>query len=176
MATIWPLGTTFRIQSDFGEEIWTVALEQDIGNRVLSSESPLGSSLLRNVPGKKFKVQQPDGNEVEYEIINTVVDVSEEIIQKYTENPRGVRNEPRMRNVCLVCGSQNVRPRSQEEHYYRVCRDCGAEWYVNNCWKCGKGCVDSRDPETPQCSVCGWYKCENCGACKSGCPGCSTQA
>jgi len=171
MAIIWPLGTTFHVESCDGAETLTVALEQDISNKVVSSESPLGSALLKNIPGERFTIKQPDGQEVEFRIISARVDVSEELIHRYMIEPQGIRHDALMWSVCLNCGSQNVRPRSQKEHYYRTCQDCGVEWYVNNCWKCGRGRVDSRDPETPQCSVCGWYKCEVCGACKAGCPG-----
>jgi hypothetical protein len=92
-----------------------------------------------------------------------------ELAQHYKLKPNGIRNELLMRNVCLRCDSLNVKSRSDFESYFRVCQDCGNEWYVNDCWNCGDGHVDSRDPETPQCKSCGWYQCKICGACQQGC-------
>lgn len=94
------------------------------------------------------------------------------LVRKYRANPSGIRSDAEMHSVCLVCSSQNVRARSQREHYFQVCQDCGTEWYVNHCWNC-QSRVDSRDPDTPPCSVCGWYKCKDCGACRH-IGGCST--
>ncbi len=40
--------------------------------------------------------------------------------------------------------------------------------YVNHCWNC-KGRIDSRDPSTPRCHKCRWYRCPACTSCKQGC-------
>jgi len=94
------------------------------------------------------------------------------LVQKFKTTPKGIRNVEALRSICIECNSDNVQDRSPSEHYFKVCQECNAEWYVNHCWSCGPGLVDSRDPDTPQCSVCGWYKCAVCGACKL--DGCST--
>jgi hypothetical protein len=96
----------------------------------------------------------------------------QDMLQKYRADPRGIRNEPHMAAICLKCGSDNVGIRSVEEPYFIRCLNCGNEWYSNNCWNCDDGLVDSRDPETLQCSICGWYRCKKCGACSW--HGCST--
>ncbi|GAB4343036.1 MAG: hypothetical protein Kow0037_30870 [Calditrichia bacterium] len=85
------------------------------------------------------------------------------LIKKFRENPAGIRNESRLREICIKCGSSDVQPRSESERYFKVCRKCGNEWYVNHCWNCGLP-VDGRDPENPECPECGWLKCV-CGAC-----------
>ena len=94
------------------------------------------------------------------------------LLQKYRADPRGIRNEPRMRAICLQCGSRNVTLKCPEEYYVKHCQDCGSEWYTNHCWNCDDGLVDRRDPETPKCHECGWYRCYKCGACRL--DGCST--
>jgi hypothetical protein len=94
------------------------------------------------------------------------------LVQKYKAAPQGIRTVEALQSICIECNSDNVRDRSPSEHHFKVCLDCNAQWYVNHCWSCGSGLVDSRDPDTPQCSVCGWYKCAVCGACKL--DGCST--
>lgn len=94
------------------------------------------------------------------------------IIQKYQADQTGIRHNIRMRYVCIACGSFDVREKSEEEPYYKVCQNCHATWYINSCWNCSDGLIDSRDSETPQCPICGWYKCQSCGACNL--HGCST--
>lgn len=39
--------------------------------------------------------------------------------------------------------------------------------YKNHCWKCGAS-INSNNNR--RCSECGWYICNNCGACEYDCP------
>lgn len=41
--------------------------------------------------------------------------------------------------------------------------------YENHCWRC-KAYISSA--QNKKCSKCGWYICNNCGACESTCPRC----
>ena len=97
-------------------------------------------------------------------------DISEMELRKFQSDPSGIRNCISMNRVCLACGSKKVLSRTPELHYYRYCRDCGADYYRNICWNC-LTTVDSRDPQNPYCTVCGWLKC-TCRACSK--YGCST--
>lgn len=91
-------------------------------------------------------------------------------IIKWRDNPKGIRNEESFRYICLQCGSNDVEPGRNRTN--PVCRKCGTTWYVNHCWSCKSGRIDSRDFETPKCVVCTWHKCAFCGACHQN--GCST--
>lgn len=77
----------------------------------------------------------------------------------YRADPRGIRNEVRLRGLCLRCGGV------ASGSAFRVCSHCGNTWRVNHCLSCGRA-VDSRDPETPPCPNCGWLICHKCGACR----------
>lgn len=92
------------------------------------------------------------------------------LAKKYAGDPHGIRNEERLCDICLQCGSR-AGDKSPQEPSFKVCPNCHNEWYTNHCWNCKEGRVDSRDPETPQCPACGWYKCA-CGACHM--DGCKT--
>jgi hypothetical protein len=93
---------------------------------------------------------------------NRIVEL-QQLVRHYQINGSGIRNDLRMHNLCIKCGSSNVS--YLKYHYHKICKDCGARWYFNHCWKCHINKVDERDPETPECTVCGWYKCAKCGAC-----------
>ena len=95
------------------------------------------------------------------------------IRQRYLKDPKGIRNDRFMRYHCLGCGSENVKHNNDKGYIEgkQLCLDCGAQWYVNHCWRKGycRARIDSRDPETPKCPACGWSSC-TCGACnRSGC-------
>jgi len=88
------------------------------------------------------------------------------MIAQYTLNPKGVRNVWCLREVCLRCGASEAQTLYEKFGPNRRCRRCGETWYVNHCWSCSTGWIDSRDPETPTCSVCGWHKCAACNSCR----------
>ena len=89
---------------------------------------------------------------------------------KWRDDPTGIRNNETLRYICVQCGSEDVE--LGRFHTNPVCRKCGTTWYINHCWSCKNGRVDSRDPQTPKCAVCKWYKCAFCSACHQN--GCST--
>nr|WP_075519104.1 cold shock domain-containing protein [Moritella viscosa]SHO18081.1 Putative uncharacterized protein [Moritella viscosa] len=115
-----------------------------------------------------------------------------QLIEKYRNDPSGIRNEEKMRHVCLKCGSNNAEYKFKKiDKYkpvlgaavnnnngfyslsgYQRCQECAEEWYINHCWSCKNGRVDDRDPVTPRCSECSWCKCDKCTACCL--HGCST--
>jgi hypothetical protein len=94
------------------------------------------------------------------------------LIAKYKADPSGIRHVETLKQVCIHCGSERVREKSASAPHVLICTECWAEWYVNRCWSCQTGWLDSRDPETPACEVCGRTKCAVCGACNRN--GCST--
>lgn len=91
---------------------------------------------------------------------------------KYRSSTAGVRNKLELQNTCLSCGSTGVALLVGKFGSNRSCIRCKAEWYVNHCWSCRNHYVDSRDAASPKCTVCCWYRCSHCGACKQS--GCST--
>lgn len=103
----------------------------------------------------------------------TPVNQTLHLVARFQESPKGIRNYKVMQDVCIVCGSNNVRrPKKVKLGPNRECQACKSSWYVNHCWSCNKHQVDSRDPETPKCNVCHWQKCAFCKACDYG--GCTT--
>lgn len=94
------------------------------------------------------------------------------LIAKYKSNPAGVRYVLTLRQVCLRCGSEHTRSRTDHTPHVLVCQECTTEWFASHCWSCATGLVDSRDPETPPCKQCGWPKCAVCSACNQ--KGCAT--
>jgi hypothetical protein len=94
------------------------------------------------------------------------------LIVQFRNNPAGVRNAVTLRDVCLHCGSEDVRCQSDSLPRILVCPDCGTSWSAGICWSCTTGMLDTRDPEMPRCKQCGWPKCAVCGACNP--QGCST--
>jgi len=95
-----------------------------------------------------------------------------DLVVRYKRDPVGLRHVATLRDVCLNCGSENIRTRADQAPHVRVCWECSAEWFASGCWSCTTGLLDSRDPETPPCKQCGWPKCAICGACNP--QGCST--
>ncbi|HEY5975935.1 MAG TPA: hypothetical protein VIU41_14460 [Geobacteraceae bacterium] len=89
------------------------------------------------------------------------------LYMRYHKDRQGLRKEPRMASVCLICGSADVVVRSEAEPYRHYCRNCGFEFLRYRCRLCGES-VDGRDPETPRCRECGWCLC-SCGAGSLGC-------
>ena len=106
-----------------------------------------------------------------------------ELCEKYGSDPSNIRNDERMRHVCLNCGSESseykrvmkdpYKPVSEfiphgyiksPEGYHR-CSSCQNKWYINYCWSCHTGRVDDRDPATPHCKECNWCKCSKCTSC-----------
>jgi cold shock CspA family protein len=94
-----------------------------------------------------------------------------ELFKRFAANPRGIRDEWRLKRVCISCGSSEVDSLMVRFGPNHGCRKCGEKWYANHCWSCVAQ-VDSRDPETPKCASCGWQKCAKCGACSAN--GCHT--
>lgn len=94
------------------------------------------------------------------------------LLSKYKADSTGIRLVDTLKNVCLNCGSEWVRGKTAYTHHTLVCEECWAEWYINQCWSCDTGRLDSRDPETPACRTCGKIKCAVCGACNR--EGCNT--
>lgn len=106
-----------------------------------------------------------------------------ELCEKYKKDPTNIRNDERMRHVCLNCYSESseykrvlkdpYKPVSDfvpqgymksPEGYHR-CSNCNNNWYINYCWSCHSGRVDDRDPATPHCNACRWCKCSKCSSC-----------
>jgi len=79
---------------------------------------------------------------------------------RYTLSPAQKRTTLR----CLSCEFEPAQPIEGELGFSHQCPKCAAKWYASHCWNCETGFVDSRDPATPLCPSCGWYKCA-CGAC-----------
>jgi hypothetical protein len=94
------------------------------------------------------------------------------LIAQYKSDPAGLRNITTLTDVCLRCGSEQVRCSSTNIPYMLVCPECSTQWTVSSCWSCTKGQLDSRDPENVRCKACGWLKCTECGACNP--RGCTT--
>jgi len=86
---------------------------------------------------------------------------------RYRSNRKGLRKNPGMASVCLICGSSDVIPDSEAEPHRLRCRNCGFTFLRYPCRACGET-VDARDPETPCCHECGWCRC-TCAACGPGC-------
>lgn len=94
------------------------------------------------------------------------------LLIRYKADPTGIRHVETLQHMCMSCGSEWVQGKTATTRYILVCKECRAEWYVNQCWSCVTGRLDSRDPETPPCEECGRIKCAECGACNVN--GCST--
>ena len=87
------------------------------------------------------------------------------LYERYRKNRAGIRNEPHMASICLICESIHIVPKAGDPHML-VCRNCNFAFYRYTCGVCGKT-VDGRDPQNPACHECGLRIC-TCGAC--GCP------
>lgn len=88
----------------------------------------------------------------------------QKLVKKYSRSPEGIRNEEQLRNICINCSSDSVVEIELINGFNRSCKVCETSWYINHCWNCESGRVDSRDPKNPRCKVCGWLKC-TCQAC-----------
>jgi len=88
------------------------------------------------------------------------------LYEHYRKHRDGIRNEPEMASVCLICASVLIVPKVDDTHMH-VCRNCNFAFYRYECGACG-ATIDGRDPQNPGCPACGLRIC-TCGAC--GCPG-----
>lgn len=84
---------------------------------------------------------------------------------KYRKHREGIRLDPKMGSVCLICGSIHVL-RTAGDPRIMECRNCGFAFMRYLCSVCGET-VDERDPANPGCEGCDARLC-TCGAC--GCP------
>lgn len=84
----------------------------------------------------------------------------------YSKHRDGIRLEPRMASVCLICASIHVLPKGDGTTGELVCRNCRVVFMRYACSTCG-ATIDGRDPQNPGCRECGWRIC-TCGACS--CP------
>jgi len=92
-------------------------------------------------------------------------ETAKKLYEQYRKNRDGIRNEPDMASICLICASIKVIPKDGDD-FMRVCCNCNFPFYRYDCGSCG-ATIDGRDPQNPGCSVCGLRIC-TCGAC--GCP------
>jgi len=101
--------------------------------------------------------------EDDFELTEDLYPEAKDETAKGADWPRGIRLQNNLSAVCLNCGSTGTGTT------FLTCANnqCRATWRVNRCLKCKKP-VDSRDPETPRCTKCGWLICANCLSCN--CP------
>ncbi|RQW83295.1 MAG: hypothetical protein EHM79_16510 [Geobacter sp.] len=92
-------------------------------------------------------------------------DTAEKLYKQYRKQRDGIRNQPEMASICLICASVNVITKA-DDIQMRVCRNCNFSFYRYDCSACG-ATIDGRDPLNPGCAICGLRIC-TCGAC--GCP------
>jgi hypothetical protein len=165
----WPLNSTFRISSQYGDEIWTVAYEPDPQNRITGENSPLGESLLLSGKNRICSCMTPDNTPYKIKIIGIKTPENDENIfsspveyylSRYRSDLSGIRNNSFMANICLNCGHQNTPTLPGD----KVCEECNTEWYRYHCWNCQRP-IDSRDPGTPRCRRCHFLVCANCKSC-----------
>jgi len=93
-------------------------------------------------------------------------ETAKKLFEHHRKQRDGIRNEPKMASICLICGSINIIPKVGD-NLMLVCFNCGVDFYRYECVVCGKT-VDGRDPRNPACRTCGLRIC-TCGVC--GCPG-----
>ena len=130
--------------------------------------TPLTSNPGRGV--KKFCQKKDSAMPDQHKVTNKVESTDQ--CKWVPQALRGIRTEPSTRNTCAACGAKFAKRLLVKFGPNRECNRCRVQWYVNHCWRCKGHHVDSRDPATPKCSVCGWYKCAHCRACKL--DGCQT--
>lgn len=87
-------------------------------------------------------------------------DSAKKLFDHYRKQRDGIRNEPEMASICLICGSVHIIPKAGDAHK-SVCRDCGFAFFRYECTTCGKT-IDGRDPRNPACRECGFRLC-TCG-------------
>jgi hypothetical protein len=97
-----------------------------------------------------MKESRPDRNE------------AKQLFAHYRRNRNGIRVNPQMESVCLICGSVHVVP-DVDNPGMLICRNCGFTFYRYPCAVCCET-VDGRDPMNPGCRECGLRIC-TCGAC-----------
>lgn len=84
------------------------------------------------------------------------------LFEHYRKYREGIRKEPRMASICLICGSVQVISAAGDSHQM-ICCNCGFPFYRYQCPACGET-VDGRDPLNPSCAACGSRVC-SCGTC-----------
>lgn len=89
-------------------------------------------------------------------------DTAKQLFDHYRRQRDGIRNNPEMASICLICGSIHIIPKPGDIHKL-VCRDCGFAFYRYACPVCGTT-IDGRDPKNPGCGECDLRVC-TCGAC-----------
>ncbi|RNC71771.1 MAG: hypothetical protein ED859_03445 [Desulfuromonadales bacterium] len=97
---------------------------------------------------------------------------AKQLFRRFRTNRSGVRKNPALASLCLICGSTDVVPLAGHEPPTMHCRSCGFNFVRYACWKCGET-IDGRDPLNPPCGECGWRTCV-CTACQP--EGCGEQA
>jgi hypothetical protein len=85
---------------------------------------------------------------------------------RYRKNREGIRLDPQMASICLICGSIHVYPVAGGAAGLLECRNCGFAFLRYPCSACGNT-VDERDPANPGCDECEARVC-SCGSCS--CP------
>lgn len=170
MSIPWPSNTVFYIRSKAGFETWTVSFEADTANGQISAESPLGKSLLNAKNGGVKAIRLPDQKAFLYKVISIRPSGGKETqfttalefyVDAYRTDASGIRLNPHMKGICLECG--HYTPGAGEGR--TICIECGNWWYRDHCWNCKTYDVDSRDPTTPRCSRCRYWRCVHCGQC-----------
>jgi hypothetical protein len=85
------------------------------------------------------------------------------LYKHYRRNRDGIRNEPAMASLCLICASVHI-ARKVDNELILFCRNCNFAFYRYACSSCG-ATVDGRDPQNPACPVCCARIC-TCGVCE----------
>jgi rubrerythrin len=70
-----------------------------------------------------------------------------ELFDQYRGHREGVRTNPKLGSVCLICGSTHIFPKDGDPHLF-YCRSCGFAFYRYSCPACGDT-IDGRDPLNP---------------------------
>ena len=89
-------------------------------------------------------------------------ETTKRLFEHYRKYREGIRKEPQMASICLICGSVHVIAKAGDPRQM-ICCNCGFPFYRYQCPKCGET-VDGRDPLNPSCRGCGSRVC-SCGAC-----------
>src|SRR5689334_15377686 len=55
------------------------------------------------------------------------------LMAQYKLAPAGVRLVATLRDVCLNCGSENIRVHTHSRPHVRMCSNCNAEWFASRC-------------------------------------------
>lgn len=62
------------------------------------------------------------------------------------------------------CGRNAISDELKDGYPALRCSHCGARWWHTTCFKNHNHVIDGRFAK--RCSVCGWYHCPICGACR----------